>query len=680
MTTETIRFAPDILSRLGEELVPHPDQGLIELVRNSYDADAIKCTIEIHPEGGGLIQIDDDGDGMDAAALRQGFLVVGRSQKSASTYTRLHRRQVGDKGLGRLAALRLGRLVRIATRPRNEPGAEYQLSIDWRKFDDADVVESVPIEVKRVRTDSKHGTSIEIRDWKTRMGRPQIRRLARGLVLLADPFVETPHAFRPRLVAPEFADLESRVKEAYFSAANYHLEARVDDAGRPTAFVSDAHGKRLFTARGAAMRAEPYRTPPAKFDLWTYLLGSSFVSRGASRDEVRGWLEVVGGVHVYYRGLRVYPYGEPGHDWLDMNLGRVRSPEERPSTNNSIGKVIVDDPTGLLLQKTDRSGFVENEEFQELRQFCVDALDWMANERLKAAERRRAEERRRLPQETERAKKRVEEIIATLPPSKRPELAQAYTRLESAQRREADRLRQDLLLYRTLGTVGTTIALFAHEAPRSLDQILGMAKAVLERAQKLVSPSDLGRLEKPLGVISESARSLQSFAQLPRRLLDQSRRRVGILEVNGCVRETIEVFSDLAKATNVDIVCELVDEDPRIHGTKAALDSVVANLISNSINAFIADTSPRTKGRRVQVETGLSDSQVTIRVSDNGPGIRGIDLDDIWLPGRTTTVRGTGLGLTIVRDTVSDLGGTVTAAGHGSLGGAEFLVQLPRRQ
>ncbi len=617
---------------------------------------------------------------MNAVDLRQGFLVVGRSQKSGSGFTRLHRRQVGDKGLGRLAALRLGRFVRVASRPRSEPRVEYQLSIDWKRFDDAELVESVPIEVECVHTDLKPGTSIEIRELKTRMGRPQIRRLARGLVLLSDPFTETRRAFRPRLISPEFTDFESRVKDSYFGAANYHLEARIDKNGHPTAFVSDPQGKRLFTARRGAFRKEVYSAPQAVFELWTYLLGQSFVRRGASRDEVRGWLEVVGGVHVYYRGLRVYPYGEPGHDWLDMNLGRVRSPEERPSTNNSIGKVVLDDPDGLLLQKTDRSGFVENEAFQELRQFCIDALDWMANERLKAAERRRAEERRRLPQETERAKKRVEEIIATLPPSKRPELEQAYTKLESAQRREADRLRQDLLLYRTLGTVGTTVALFAHEAPRSLDQILAMAKAASQRAAQLVEPSVVSRLEKPLGVIAESARALQSFAQLPRRLLDQSRRRVGILDVNASVQETVEVFADLTKATNVDVSCELVDENPRIYGSKAALDSVVANLLSNSINAFISDTSPRTVGRRVEIQTGLSDSQVTIRVSDSGPGIRGIDLDDMWLPGRTTTERGTGLGLTIVRDTVTDLGGTVTAVGHGLLGGAEFLVQLPRRQ
>jgi C4-dicarboxylate-specific signal transduction histidine kinase len=65
------------------------------------------------------------------------------------------------------------------------------------------------------------------------------------------------------------------------------------------------------------------------------------------------------------------------------------------------------------------------------------------------------------------------------------------------------------------------------------------------------------------------------------------------------------------------------------------------------------------------------------RASDNGPGIRGIDIHDIWLPGETTYVAGTGLGLAIVRDTVRDLGGSVDALASGSLGGAEIIIYLP---
>ena len=65
---------------------------------------------------------------------------------------------------------------------------------------------------------------------------------------------------------------------------------------------------------------------------------------------------------------------------------------------------------------------------------------------------------------------------------------------------------------------------------------------------------------------------------------------------------------------------------------------------------------------------------------DNGPGIEGISVEDVWLPGKTTTEKGTGLGLTIVRDVVLDLNGSVDAVAHGELGGGKFIVTLPLKK
>ena len=64
-------------------------------------------------------------------------------------------------------------------------------------------------------------------------------------------------------------------------------------------------------------------------------------------------------------------------------------------------------------------------------------------------------------------------------------------------------------------------------------------------------------------------------------------------------------------------------------------------------------------------------------VSDNGPGIKGIRPRDIWLPGQSTRSGGTGLGLTIVRDTVLDFGGKVDAAETSDLGGAAIMIEIP---
>src|SRR5690606_33975500 len=83
--------------------------------------------------------------------------------------------------------------------------------------------------------------------------------------------------------------------------------------------------------------------------------------KSSTLPEVRAWLKHIGGVHIYQDGLRVPPYGGPGNDWLDLNLARVRSPELRPGTNTSIGRVTVTNVSGALIQKTDRDLFRSQE-------------------------------------------------------------------------------------------------------------------------------------------------------------------------------------------------------------------------------------------------------------------------------------------------------------------------------
>src|SRR3954447_19901832 len=93
---EQLRFAPQILARLGEELNPNPDQGVLELVRNAYDADATRCVVQLEnvAEPGGTIRIRDWGDGLDQQAVTDGWLVLGRSEKRAATRTARGRLQV----------------------------------------------------------------------------------------------------------------------------------------------------------------------------------------------------------------------------------------------------------------------------------------------------------------------------------------------------------------------------------------------------------------------------------------------------------------------------------------------------------------------------------------------------------------------------------------------------------
>ena len=677
--SETLRFAPSILARLGEELVSHPDQGIIELAKNAYDADARQCRVTLSEtiQPGGKVIVCDDGDGMTAQQIRDGWLVLGRSGKDPRERTRLGRLPVGDKGLGRLAALRLGQRVALETRPRDEPGTEYCIAIDWASFNNVSVVEDVELEIEKKNTSAGCGTSIIISNLLGPLGRMDTKRLARSLILLADPF-ESDRSFSAELISDDFRDLAQLVRSGYFEDAHHRLRAELDTEGRGSAMALDHQGNVKWKADHSDLRRSgTYRAPPATFELWEFTLDdSAFSGRLATVGEVRNWLQEIGGVHLYYRGLRVHPYGDRGHDWLEMNLRRVRSPEERPSTNNSIGLVTLDDSEEMLIAKTDRSGFIENDAFSELREFCGDALDWMAKRRVAERDRKRRKQRQSSRERREGAIKGVEKAVAGIPENQRKSVKKAIERLNRERDRERQAILTDLQLYRTLSTVGTTASVFAHEADGPLTRIWRLAKAIERRGKSALGDAYADNLGKQVSLLQRAAQGLRSFVRVPLTLLQREKRRVGIVEVHRVIDGLLNLFAPYLDDSEVTVKTEYVDSSPRIWGRTASLESVLANLITNAIRAF-QHSETLVEGRELVISTVESGSDLLISVRDNGPGIRGIGRADIWSPGQTTTPGGTGIGLTIVRDEAADLEGRAYLAPESGRKGTEFVVRLP---
>ncbi|MCC6230987.1 MAG: HAMP domain-containing histidine kinase [Phycisphaerales bacterium] len=377
-------------------------------------------------------------------------------------------------------------------------------------------------------------------------------------------------------------------------------------------------------------------------------------------------------------GIRVGPYGDEGHDWLGMNLRRAQSPELRPSTNTAVGRIRMIDGSSALTQKTDRSGFIEDEAFQELRQFAIDSLEWMARWRMDLRERGRAKTKLELPKQIEKAAEVVRSEIEQLPaqPAQKKRLDEAFRQYEK-QREQRDRtLEREVLLYRALCTVGTTAATFAHESRKPLTNIVRASNVVDEIGKKRLGLLYRGDFQQQVELIALSARGLQSFTKATTRLLDHDKRRKGRVDWDDSIREVVELLKPHTDRMGITVTLELSPGRPAIHGTAAAFEAILMNLLTNAMNAIRRQRNSK-RPREILVRTAQEGTFARLEVLDSGPGIRELPLEDIWLPGQTTTPHGTGLGLTIVRDCAHDLGGKATASVAGQLGGAHFTVELP---
>jgi len=167
---------PRVVYQLGEELVTNELQALLELVKNAYDADARSVRIKVDtrvgpgeessfPEARGVIVVDDNGEGMDADAIESGWLLVSSSlkrvMKEAGQVTAKHERTpLGDKGLGRLSAQRLGDNLEIFTR-RTDDTAERYVGVHWPDFLATTRLRDVPVLAREIRpAKRKQGTEL----------------------------------------------------------------------------------------------------------------------------------------------------------------------------------------------------------------------------------------------------------------------------------------------------------------------------------------------------------------------------------------------------------------------------------------------------------------------------------------------------------------------------------------
>ncbi|MGB7413969.1 MAG: sensor histidine kinase [Thermosynechococcaceae cyanobacterium] len=683
MSNAHLRFSPEILKRLGEELNIEPAQGILELVKNAYDADAKTCTVELINvnQPGGTIRITDDGDGMTETGIREGWLVLGTSLKSTKQVTRLGRTPAGSKGLGRLASLRTGSQVRLTTRPREEPRAEHLVEIDWENFDNVQAVDEVqlPLLSQARQPDQKQGSEIVVSNLSNSISRMDVKRLARGMLMLADPFGDDPEGFFPVLEAPEFNDLEQLVKRRYFEDAEFHLQAFIDNEGWASAQVLDFHGKPYFKANhtdlNQQVQTKPYNLRTVKFDLWVFVLNrETFLTRATTIGEVKEWLQEFGGVYLYMNGIRVNPYGNPGDDWLELNLMRARSPELRPSTNTTVGRISLSETQNKLVQKTDRTGIIENESFRELKLFAQSTLNWMARSRVREREERRSQKKKDSADKVQKQKKNLEKSIKDLPKNQKNEFKKAIDTYDRARDEEADALRREVQLYRTLGTAGIISAIFGHEIRHPIELIIRNANQLKRRGKTLLGDLYSENLENSIERIIDQSNLMEGFGELTVGIIEKDKRRNRRVDIHWVINRLMSDFAIIFEERDVQVVTQLASENPYLLGSKAAIESLLTNLIVNSLKAFEAQ-SPGI--RKIIIRSVLEGKELELRILDNGPGIKDIPLAHIWSPGETSYLGGTGLGLTIVRDTVRDLGGDVSAIASGELGGAEFIVKLP---
>ena len=229
-----------ILQLLGDELIGSPRLAVFELVKNAYDADAGMVRVALRNIGrpDASIVVEDDGDGMTLETIRDIWLVPGHDhrarQRTALQRTRRGRLPLGEKGLGRFAAHKLGNRIDVVTRFDAHP--ECLVSIDWEVLIRQENLSDATVRVSTrdpslFRGDST-GTRITISDLRERnWTRGEVRRLQRQVTSISSPFEGGSDEFYPWLEVPGHEDWVTGVPDvtALMERAPWKFQFRFED-------------------------------------------------------------------------------------------------------------------------------------------------------------------------------------------------------------------------------------------------------------------------------------------------------------------------------------------------------------------------------------------------------------------------------------------------------------------
>lgn len=154
-----------LFEELGERLVSKPEIALAELIKNSYDADAAFCRVEV---GRDRIMVTDDGHGLTENEFLQNWMVVSSTNKAERRNSRKFlRHMAGSKGIGRFSARFLGTLLDVETTAYDSAGElmTLQATFDWLEISKKNDIAEIEIEyrVRRAKTGISTGTQLSIR-------------------------------------------------------------------------------------------------------------------------------------------------------------------------------------------------------------------------------------------------------------------------------------------------------------------------------------------------------------------------------------------------------------------------------------------------------------------------------------------------------------------------------------
>lgn len=671
-----------LLLQLGDQLIKNESIALLELAKNAYDADASKVDIVMrHPDSmeEGTIEIEDDGFGMTPDIVENVWLEPGSNYKQEQFAERrltpiYQRLPIGEKGIGRFGAHKLGNLIEMTTKSAN--ANEVFVRIDWTQFAEHRYLEEVPIRIVEREhpqhfVGGKTGTRIVIKGFRKPWERGMARNVIRAITSITSPF-ETMDSFKPSFQIIDkpgwFDGIITWDKVCDYSL--FHFDATISGnvltdfsykftpwntmtrlRGRNVE-LSDSiveNNLRITDDEENPVNLSQYNIGAIRFKGYIFDLDTFILKMGVSdKSGFKSYLKSNGGVRVFRDGLRVYDYGEPENDWLSLDYRRFQQPTKAISNNLIVGAIDLNrEESSDLEEKTNREGFVTNDAYIAFKNAILHVIGLV--ETLRQTDKKKLKETYGPTPKSEpvmsllgEAQRYVDEKV--LDSEVKTEIKKYLVKIERDYKLVTDNLLK-------AAGAGLNMSIVIHEIEKVLYEVDKVLKA--EKAS-----------DRALKLVQHLSTLVDGYADLIRRSEQTNENIINV--INQALFNTEYRLHTHGIKLNKKYLENPTTKNIRCKIARNLLIGAIMNLIDNSIywldqKAFKELEAGESYTKQIFIDVVDDDAFIHIVIADNGTGIL-LPTEEITEPfvsGKKNGA-GMGLGLHIASEILNAQGGKIS--------------------
>jgi len=725
-----IRPAARLIHTIGSDLIGDSYAALVELVKNSYDADSKSVDViftykTIDNEPSLSIIIKDYGHGMSFDTVVNKWLVPATNDKLKRKTSPGGRVFQGRKGIGRFAASILGQEMTIVTIYKT--GEKSTAVIDWRVFNTDEYLENIDLLIEKEQTNNYSGTFIEIiakdeiileevdgiikqniDDKLSYWTRGNIEKLESELRKLISPFQElNKDEFKINLSFLDCPFEEYNNKEFSIEAYpiiklyDYRISGVIDNNGKGTlTYENNIDSIKHFEEIKVHFRLEnggsycgnisfDYRVFDRESEAIENLINKGLIDpiseKYISKTEAKRILNKVYGVNIFRNDFRIRPYGNEGIDWLDLDKERIQN-SKLAGSNQVVGFITIDsEEQSNLQEKSARDGLKENNSYFGLKEISRKVLRELELRRLLYREKTlKSRNGRTSIQQTlddlfsfSELKENIGKKLNTLNINEEgiKEITTLIKNEEDKKTLLLEDIQKTIAIYQGQATLGKIVSFILHEGRKSIHYFRNESPVIKRYLRHYKASKDetlYDDINGSLDGFEKHSGLLSDLFQRVNPLASQTRGKKSDFNVKKCIDDAKQIFNQSMIENDIAFVSNC-DNNTLLYGWQNDLYIALANLIENSI--YWLNLS-ETENKKIEINVSKTEDTFKLVYQDNGPGLTKDEIKSeiIFEPGYSKKLDGTGLGLAIAGESIERLNGKLMA--YDSESGVYFQIEI----